>query len=218
MIKISPSILACDFNVLGRELENIKNAGADMAHLDVMDGMFVPNISFGMPVIESIRKNSDMVFDVHLMIEAPERYIENFLDAGADIVTFHIEATNCPEKCIEIIKARGKKAAISIKPKTKPEAIYPFLEKCDMILVMTVEPGFGGQSLIPEMLDKVREIKNKVNELGLSVDIQVDGGINEKNAPLAIAAGANVLVAGSSVFKASDRRMAISALRGDNGQ
>ena len=218
MIKISPSILACDFNVLGHELENIKNAGADMAHLDVMDGMFVPNISFGMPVIESIRKNSDMVFDVHLMIEAPERYIENFLDAGADIVTFHIEATNCPEKCIEIIKARGKKAAISIKPKTKPEAIYPFLEKCDMILVMTVEPGFGGQSLIPEMLDKVREIKNKVNELGLSVDIQVDGGINEKNAPLAIAAGANVLVAGSSVFKASDRRMAISALRGDNGQ
>lgn len=218
MIKISPSILACDFNVLGRELENIKNAGADMAHLDVMDGMFVPNISFGMPVIESIRKNSDMVFDVHLMIEAPERYIENFLDAGADIVTFHIEATNCPEKCIEIIKARGKKAAISIKPKTKPEAIYPFLEKCDMILVMTVEPGFGGQSLIPEMLDKVREIKNKVNELGLFVDIQVDGGINEKNAPLAIAAGANVLVAGSSVFKASDRRMAISALRGYNGQ
>ncbi len=218
MIKISPSILACDFNVLGRELENIKNAGADMAHLDVMDGMFVPNISFGMPVVESIRKNSDMVFDVHLMIEAPERYIENFLDAGADIVTFHIEATNCPEKCIEIIKARGKKAAISIKPKTKPEAIYPFLEKCDMILVMTVEPGFGGQSLIPEMLDKVREIKNKVNELGLSVDIQVDGGINEKNAPLAIAAGANVLVAGSSVFKAYDRRMAISALRGDNGQ
>ena len=216
MIKISPSVLACDFNILGKELENIKNAGADMAHLDVMDGMFVPNMSFGMPVIESIRKNSDLVFDVHLMIEAPERYIENFLDAGADIVTFHIEATNCPEKCIEMIKSRGKKAAISIKPKTKPEAIYPFLEKCDMILVMTVEPGFGGQSLIPEMLDKVKEIRNKVNELGLSVDIQVDGGINEKNAPLAIAAGANVLVAGSSVFKASDRRAAISALRGDN--
>jgi len=215
MIKISPSILACDFNVLGRELENIKNAGADMAHLDVMDGMFVPNISFGMPVIESIRKNSDMVFDVHLMIEAPERYIENFLDSGADIVTFHIEATNCPEKCIEMIKARGKKAAISIKPKTRPEAIYPFLEKCDMILVMTVEPGFGGQSLIPETLDKVKEIRNKINELGLSIDIQVDGGINEKNAPLAIAAGANVLVAGSSVFKASDRRAAIDSLRGN---
>ena len=214
MIKISPSILACDFNILGEELENIKNAGADMAHLDVMDGMFVPNMSFGMPVIESIRKKSDMVFDVHLMIEAPERYIENFLDAGADIVTFHIEATKCPEKCIELIKARGKKAAISIKPKTPPEAIYPFLEKCDMILVMTVEPGFGGQSLIPEMFDKVRAIRNKINELGLSVDIQVDGGINEKNAPLAIEAGANVLVAGSSVFKASDRRMAISALRG----
>ncbi len=216
MIQISPSILACDFSILGEELENIKKAGADMAHLDVMDGMFVPNMSFGMPVIESIRKKSDMVFDVHLMIDAPERYIENFLDAGADIVTFHIEATNCPEKCIELIKSRGKKAAISIKPKTAPEAIYPFLEKCDMILVMTVEPGFGGQSMIPEMLDKVKEIRNKINELGLSVDIQVDGGINEKNAPLAIAAGANVLVAGSSVFKASDRRSAINALRGSN--
>ena len=216
MIQISPSILACDFNILGEELENIKKAGADMAHLDVMDGMFVPNISFGMPVIESIRKKSDMVFDVHLMIDAPERYIENFLDAGADIVTFHIEATNCPEKCIELIKSRGKKAAISIKPKTAPEAIYPFLEKCDMILVMTVEPGFGGQSMIPEMLDKVKKIRNKINELGFSLDIQVDGGINEKNAPLAIAAGANVLVAGSSVFKASDRRSAISALRGSN--
>ena len=216
MIKISPSILACDFNVLGAELENIKSAGADMAHLDVMDGMFVPNMSFGMPVIESIRKKSDMVFDVHLMIEAPERYIENFLDAGADIVTFHIEATNCPEKCIELIKSRGKKAAISIKPKTAPEAIYPYLEKCDMILVMTVEPGFGGQSLIPEMFDKVRAIRNKANELGIDIDIQVDGGINDKNAPLAIAAGANVLVAGSSVFKASDRRAAINSLRGNN--
>ena len=216
MIKISPSILACDFNVLGAELENIKSAGADMAHLDVMDGMFVPNMSFGMPVIESIRKKSDMVFDVHLMIEAPERYIENFLDAGADIVTFHIEATNCPEKCIELIKSRGKKAAISIKPKTAPEAIYPYLEKCDMILVMTVEPGFGGQSLIPEMFDKVRAIRNKANELGIYIDIQVDGGINDKNAPLAIAAGANVLVAGSSVFKASDRRAAINSLRGNN--
>ena len=214
MIKISPSILASDFSILGEELENIKNAGADMAHLDVMDGMFVPNMSFGMPVIESIRKKSDIVFDVHLMIEAPERYIENFIDAGADIVTFHLEATKCPEKCIELIKARGKKAAISIKPKTKPEEVYPFLEKCDMILVMTVEPGFGGQSLIPETLDKVKEIRNKANELGLSIDIQVDGGINDKNAPLAIAAGANVLVAGSSVFKASDRRLAISSLRG----
>ena len=139
MIKISPSILACDFSKLGEELENIKSAGADMAHLDVMDGVFVPNMSFGMPVIESIRKKSDMVFDVHLMITAPERYIENFLDAGADIVTFHIEATDCPEKCIELIKSRGKKAAISIKPKTKPEEIYPFLEKCDMIL--SIEDG-----------------------------------------------------------------------------
>ena len=216
MIKISPSVLACDFTKLGLEVEDIKNAGADMVHLDVMDGVFVPNMSFGMPIVESLRKKSDMEFDVHLMIDAPERYIEKFLDSGADIVTFHIEATNCPDKCIEMIKSRGKKAAISIKPKTPAEAVYPFLEKCDMILVMTVEPGFGGQSLIPETLEKVKTIRNKINELGLSLDIQVDGGINEKNAPLAIAAGANVLVAGSSVFKASDRRVAIDALRGKN--
>ena len=213
MVKISPSVLAADFTKLGEEVADIEKAGADMVHLDVMDGKFVTNISFGLPVIEALRKKSKMVFDVHLMIDKPEVYIDRFIDAGADIVTFHTEATNDVSAALDIIKNRGKKAAISVKPATPIETVYPYLEKCDMILVMTVEPGFGGQSLIPETLEKVKEIRNKINELGLSVDIQVDGGINEKNACAAISSGANVLVAGSSVFKASDRKSAIDALR-----
>jgi len=213
MIKISPSVLAADFNKLGEEIKDIRNAGADMVHLDVMDGMFVTNMSFGMPVIEALRKKSDMVFDVHLMITEPERYIDRFIDAGADIVTFHVEATDNASECLDKIKKRGKLAAISVKPKTPVAAIYPYLDKCDMVLVMTVEPGYGGQSLIPETLDKVKELRCELERRGLSIDIQVDGGINDKNAPLAIAAGANVLVAGSSVFKASNRKEAIDSLR-----
>ena len=216
MIKISPSVLACDFTKLGEEVEDIRLAGADMVHLDVMDGVFVPNMSFGMPIVESLRKKSDMVFDVHLMIDKPEKYIDRFIDAGADIVTFHLEATAVVDECIDMIKKRGKLAAISIKPMTSPEAIYPYLDKIDMVLVMTVEPGFGGQSLIPETLEKVRVIRDKITELGLCVDVQVDGGINDKNAIDAINSGANILVAGSSVFKASDRKKAIDALRGEN--
>lgn len=213
MIKISPSILACDFSRLGEEIESIRIAGAEMAHLDVMDGIFVTNISFGLPVIESIRKSTEMFLDVHLMITKPERYIDRFIDAGADLVTFHVEATDCPDKCIEIIKSRGKKAAISVKPNTPIEEIYPFLDSCDMILVMTVEPGYGGQTLIPECLEKVKKLKAEIDKRGLSVDIQVDGGINEKNAADAKAAGANVLVAGSAVFKYIDRKAAIDKLR-----
>ncbi len=213
MIKISPSILACDFSRLGEEIESIRIAGAEMAHLDVMDGIFVTNISFGLPVIESIRKSTEMFLDVHLMITKPERYIDRFIDAGADLVTFHVEATDCPDKCIEIIKSRGKKAAISVKPNTPIEEIYPFLDSCDMILVMTVEPGYGGQALIPECLEKVKKLKAEIDKRGLSVDIQVDGGINEKNAADAKAAGANVLVAGSAVFKYIDRKAAIDKLR-----
>lgn len=213
MIKISPSILACDFSRLGEEIESIRIAGAEMAHLDVMDGIFVTNISFGLPVIESIRKSTEMFLDVHLMITKPERYIDRFIDAGADLVTFHVEATDCPDKCIEMIKARGKKAAISVKPNTPIEEIYPFLDSCDMILVMTVEPGYGGQALIPECLEKVKKLKAEIDKRGLSVDIQVDGGINEKNAADAKAAGANVLVAGSAVFKYIDRKAAIDKLR-----
>jgi ribulose-phosphate 3-epimerase len=213
MIKISPSILACDFARLGEEIESIRLAGAEMAHLDVMDGIFVTNISFGLPVIESIRKSTSMFLDVHLMITKPERYIERFIDAGADLVTFHIEATDCPDKCLEIIRSRGKKAAISVKPNTPVEDIYPYLDRCDMILVMTVEPGYGGQALIPECLEKVKKLKAEIDKRGLAIDIQVDGGINEKNADDAKSAGANVLVAGSAVFKYEDRKTAVDKLR-----
>ena len=213
MTKISPSVLACDFTKLGEEVAEIERAGADMVHLDVMDGAFVSNMSFGMPIVEALRKKSDMVFDVHLIIAAPDKYIERFIDAGADIVTFHYEATDKPAELLKLIRSRGKRAAISIKPKTPASAIYPYLELCDMVLVMTVEPGYGGQALIPEMLDKVKELRAEINRRGLDIDIQVDGGINEKNAKDAVAAGANVLVAGSAVFKAEDRKGAIDALR-----
>ena len=213
MTKISPSVLAADFTRLGEELADIERAGADMVHLDVMDGVFVTNISFGLPVIESIRKSTSMFLDVHLMITKPERYIERFIDAGADLVTFHIEATDCPDKCIEMIKSKGKLAAISVKPNTPVEDVYPYLDRCDMILVMTVEPGYGGQALIPECLEKVKKLKAEIDKRGLDIDIQVDGGINEKNASDAKAAGANVLVAGSAVFKYEDRKSAIDKLR-----
>ena len=215
MVKISPSVLACDFTRLGEEVKNIQDAGAEMVHLDVMDGVFVPNSSFGLSVIEALRKKSDMFFDVHLMITKPERYIERFIDeSGADLITFHLEATDVPDECIEMIKSRGKKASVSIKPKTPIEAVYPYLDRCDMILIMTVEPGFGGQSLIPETLDKVKKLKSEIVRRNLNVEIQVDGGINAKTAKAAIEAGANVLVAGSSVFGAKDRALAMSELRG----
>ncbi len=213
MIKISPSVLACDFTRLGEEVNDIEKAGADMVHLDVMDGRFVTNISFGLPVIEALRKKSAMVFDVHLMIDSPERYIDRFIDAGADIITFHTEATKDIKGCIEIIKRRGKKAAVSIKPNTPAEEVYPYLEMCDMVLIMTVEPGYGGQALIPETIEKVRKLKAECDSRGIEIDIQVDGGIKPKNAYLAKEAGANVLVAGSSVFRSDDRKAAIDALR-----
>lgn len=214
MIKISPSVLACDFTKLGEEVADIERAGADMVHLDVMDGMFVTNISFGLPVIEALRKKSDMVFDVHLMINEPSRYAKRFIDAGADILTFHIEAEKNVGELLDFIRANGAKASLSIKPATPTSAVFPYLEKCDMILVMTVEPGYGGQALIPETLDKVKEIRNEIIKRGLSTDVQVDGGITPSNAKNAIDAGANVLVAGSSVFRAEDRKAAIDALRG----
>jgi len=214
MIKISPSVLACDLSRLKDEVVLIDKAGADMIHLDVMDGRFVTNISFGLPVIECLRKHTDAFFDVHLMIEEPERYIERFIKAGADLVTFHYEACKDSKAALELIRSLGKKAAISVKPKTDIEVVFPLLDYCDMVLVMTVEPGYGGQALIPETLDKVEKLRAEINRRGLMCDVQVDGGINSENAKIAVAKGANILVAGSAVFKAEDKRVAIDALRG----
>lgn len=214
MIKISPSALACDLTKMGEEVNEIEKAGAEMVHLDVMDGVFVPNSSFGLAVLEALRKKSTMFFDVHLMIDKPEKYIERYItECGADLVTFHLEATDVPDACLETIKKYGKKAAVSIKPKTPIEAVYPYLDRCDMVLIMTVEPGFGGQSFMPDMLEKVRLLRAEIERRGLDIDIQVDGGINAQTVKLAREAGANVFVAGSAVFKAQDRRAAIDALR-----
>ncbi|RKM58741.1 ribulose-phosphate 3-epimerase [Butyrivibrio sp. CB08] len=198
---LSPSILAADFKNLGHQIADVDKAGAQYLHIDVMDGVFVPSISFGMPVIESIRSATDMVFDVHLMITDPIRYIEEFAKIGSDIITFHQEATDDPQAVIDKIHSFGKRAGISIKPDTPVSVLAPYLDKVEMILVMTVEPGFGGQKLIPKTLDKIREVRAMLNEKNLSTDIQVDGGISKDNVKTVIDAGANVIVAGSAVFK-----------------
>ena len=213
MIKISPSVLAADLSNLAKDVMDIESAGADMVHLDVMDGIFVPNITFGMPVIKALRDKSNLIFDVHLMIDKPERYAMRFIDAGADILTFHFEACENPTELLEEIREQGVMAGISIKPATPVEDIYPLLEQCDMVLVMTVEPGYGGQKLIPETIEKVRKLKAEIENRGISIEIQVDGGVNSDNAKTLVSAGAGILVAGSSVFKANDRKAAIDALR-----
>jgi len=214
MIKISPSILSADFANLQRDIEAI--ATADYVHVDVMDGLFVPNISIGIPVVKSIRPVTDLPLDVHLMIDRPVRYVEQFCDAGADIVTCHVEADTEENirAAIEKIHAKGKRAGVVVKPKTPASAVLPFIDLVDMILVMTVEPGFGGQKFMADMMPKVAQIRTYIDAMNPGCELEVDGGVDPATAKVCVASGANVLVAGSAVYKAPDIEARIRELRG----
>ncbi len=212
---VSASVLSADLLDMRSEIKKLEDNGVDMLHFDVMDGVFVNNITYGLPVLEQVRKATDMTLDVHLMITDPLKYVDNFAKAGADIISFHSESVSDVRKTIKAIKAAGVRAALAIKPKTPAESVYELLPELDMLLVMTVEPGFGGQSFIPDTVEKVRLIRNKMNELGLDCDVQVDGGINYETAPVVREAGANVLVSGSCLFRAEDMSEAVRKIKGD---